>query len=462
MPRTLTIRSPIDGTVVGKVPRRSPRDVRAAYVRLAKAQREWADAPLAERLRVTKLLATVLRKHREEFTGLLIREVGKTPAEAEAEVLRTAELVEMTVREARRPGTARQPYPEVIRDQAHPGRRQAVDRVPLGVVLAISPFNYPINLSLSKLAPALAMGNTVLWKPSTQGSVTASRFVRRLRDAGFPRRLLALVTGSGGELGDALVGNPACAMVAMTGSTETGQRIARRTGMVPLLLELGGNDPAVVLADADLDLAAKNIVGGAFKYAGQRCTAVKRVYVVRGAADRLARKIDAEVGRRFGSAGDPREHPVGPVIDDDAAKRQRRLIADAKRRGAKVVRGGTVRGRYVEPTVLDKVPHRAAVVREEQFGPVLPIVRVKDADEAVRLANDSEYGLQASVFTQSAARAKRLATRIQAGGVHLNGPDQRGPDNFLFTGHKASGLGAQGIRFSLESMSKPKAVVTNR
>ncbi|MEX2043597.1 MAG: aldehyde dehydrogenase family protein [Patescibacteria group bacterium] len=456
MLRTLTITSPVDGSTVGHVPRRSPRDVRDAYARLAKAQREWADSPMSERLRAVKLLATVLRKHRQEFADLLVREVGKTPAEAETEVLRTAELVKMTVREARRLRT------ETIRDQAHPNRRQAVERVPLGVVLAISPFNYPINLSISKLAPALAVGNTVLWKPSTQGSVTAARFVRRLYAAGFPRRLLTLITGSGSELGDALVGDPACAMVAMTGSTETGRWIARRTGMTPLLLELGGNDPAVVLADADLDLAAKHIVGGAFKYAGQRCTAVKRVYVVRSAADRLVRKIDAEVGRTFGSAGDPREHPVGPVIDDAAAKRQRRLIADARRRGAKVVRGGTVRGRYVEPTVLDKVPHRAQVVSEEQFGPVLPIVRVKDADEAVRLANDTEYGLQASVFTRNAGQARRIAARIDAGGVHLNGPDQRGPDNFMFTGHKASGLGAQGIRFALESMGKPKAVVTNR
>ncbi|MDZ4248166.1 MAG: aldehyde dehydrogenase family protein [Patescibacteria group bacterium] len=455
MPRKLIIKSPIDGATVGTVPRRSPRDVRAAYARLSAAQRDWEDVPRSERLRTVGLLASTLRKHRRELADLLVREIGKTPSEAEAEVLRTADLVDGTVREARRL------RPETIRDRRHRGRVQTVDREPLGVVLAISPFNYPINLSISKLAPALAMGNTVLWKPSTQGSVVAARFVRRLYAAGFPRRLLTLITGRGGELGEALVDDPACAMVAMTGGTETGQWIARRAGLVPLLLELGGNDPAIVLADADLDLAAKHIVGGAFKLAGQRCTAVKRVYVVRGAADRLVRKIDAEVGRQFGSVGDPREHPIGPVIDDAAAKRQRRLIAAAKRQGARVIRGGTVRGRYVEPTVLDRVPHRSPVVGEEQFGPVLPIVRVKDVDEAVRLANDTEYGLQASIFTRNAPRAKRLASRIEAGGVHLNGPDQRAPDDFLFTGHKASGLGAQGIRFALERMSQPKAIVTN-
>ncbi|HEY8108646.1 MAG TPA: aldehyde dehydrogenase family protein [Patescibacteria group bacterium] len=455
MTRTLTITSPIDGSVVGTVPRRTARDVRTAYSRLAKAQREFASAPLAERLRVTKLLATTLLENRKKLADLLVREIGKTPAEADTEVIRTADIVTGTIREAKRQ------RPEVIKDAGNPKRRQEVGRMPLGVVLAISPFNYPINLAITKLAPALAAGNAVLWKPSTQGSVVATRFAQGLYAAGFPRQLLAVITGSGSELGEALVTDPQCGMVSMTGSTETGQWIAGRTGAIPLFLELGGNDPAIVLADADLDLAAKHIVGGAFKLAGQRCTAVKRVYVVRSVADRLVRKIDAEVAK-LGPAGDPREHPIGPLVDDSAARRQRRLIADARKRGAKVIRGGTVHGRYVEPTLLDKVPQRAAVVREEQFGPVLPVIRVKDADEAVRLANDTEYGLQASVFSRNAKRARAVADRIDAGGVHLNGPDQRGPDNFLFTGHKGSGLGAQGIRFALESMSKPKTTVTNR
>lgn len=232
--------------------------------------------------------------------------------------------------------------------------------------------------------------------------------------------------------------------------------------MIPLLLELGGNDPAVVLADADLDLAAKHIAGGAFKLAGQRCTAVKRVYVMDRVADRLVRKITEQVEAKFGTAGDPREHPVSPVISDDQARYLRTLLSDAKRRGARVVRGGTIRGRHVEATVLDRVPHAARVVREEQFGPVLPVVRVKDAEQAVKFANDSAYGLQASVFSRNETRCREIGARLEAGGVHLNGPDQRAPDNFMFTGHKASGIGAQGVRFALEAMSRPKGIVTNR
>ncbi|MDP9211704.1 MAG: aldehyde dehydrogenase family protein [bacterium] len=458
--RPISVSSPIDDREVGRVPRQRRADVDATYKRLAKAQPEWAAVPFPERLRTVGILAKVLRRHRRELADLLVREIGKTPAEADGEIVRTAELVEETVREARRM------KPERIRAEAFPGfprgRVQTVERTPLGVVLAIGPFNYPVNLSISKVAPALALGNTVFWKPPTQGSVTCYRLLQLLYAAGFPRDLLRMVTGKSSEIGDYLVTHPQCAMVAMTGSTAVGQRIASLTGMVPLLLELGGNDPAIVLADADLDVAAKHITGGAFKLAGQRCTAVKRVYVVDRVADRLTRKIAAQVEEKFATAGDPREHPVSPVISDDQAKYLRTLLGDAKRRGARIIRGGKVRGRYVEATVLDRVPHSARVVREEQFGPVLPIVRVRDAEQAVRFANDSEYGLQASVFSRSEKRCREIAGRLEAGGIHLNGPDQRAPDNFMFTGHKASGIGAQGVRFALEAMSRPKGVVTNR
>ncbi len=459
-PTSITVRSPIDGSEVGRVPRQRRADVDATYARLRHAQAGWAETPSRDRLRTVGLIATVLRKHRRELADLLVREIGKTPAEAESEIVRTAELVQATVSEARRV------KPERIRSEEFPGmppgRVQTVECVPLGVVLAIGPFNYPVNLSLSKVAPALALGNTALWKPPTQGAVTCRRLLNLLYAAGLPRDVVRMVTGRADEIGDHLVTHPDCAMVAMTGSTAVGQRIAGAVGMVPLLLELGGNDPAVVLADADLDLAAQHIVGGAFKLAGQRCTAVKRVYAADRVADRLVAKIVERTESKFATAGDPREHPVGPVIDDTQARYLRSLVADARRRGAKVLRGGRIRGRFVEATVLDRVPHTARVVQEEQFGPVLPIIRVRDPEQAVRWANDTEFGLQASVFSRDERRCRRIAAQIEAGGVHLNGPDQRAPDNFMFTGHKASGIGVQGVRFALRAMSRPKGIVTNR
>lgn len=450
---SLTINSPIDGRLLGTVPVRSRRDVDRLLKLAARTQPSWAARPLRERARVLKKAAAELRRDVKELSRLLVLEVGKTPPDARDEVLRTADLVDLTVADVLRmkPGTNRGPK----------GRVQTVTRVPWGTVLAIGPFNYPVNLTVSKIAPALAMGNAVVLKPSTQGSLTGLRVARAFYRAGVSRHLLQVVTGSGSQIGDYLASHAGVNMTAMTGSTAVGQRIVRETGMIPILMELGGNDPAIVLPDADLDLAAHCIVTGAFRYTGQRCTAVKRVYVVSSVADKLVGRIVERTVSEYGSVGDPRKNSLGPVINDKQAAYLQALIADAKRRGGKVLTGGSRDGRYVQATVVDRVPHAARLVAEEQFGPVLPIVRVKSAAEALKLANDTNYGLQASVFTSNRKQADELAAGLQVGGVHINGPDQRGPDNFLFTGHKDSGIGAQGIRYALEAMGQPKGIAHN-
>jgi glyceraldehyde-3-phosphate dehydrogenase (NADP+) len=385
-------------------------------------------------------------------------EVAKTPKEARDEIIRSAELIDYTVTAAGELADFE------LKSEDFPGapagRVQTVTRVPVGTVVAIGPFNYPINLSVSKIAPALLMGNTVIFKPPTQGSVAAARMVELFREAGIGPELLGFVTGKGSEIGDHLSGHPAVNLIAMTGSTGAGQKIAENAGMIPLMLELGGNDPAIVLADANLDLAAEHIAGGAFKYAGQRCTAVKRVYADKLIATDLVKKIVGQVTDRFGTSGDPRQHPVGPVISDTQADYLQELFDDAKGKGT-VAHGGGRDGRAWEATVISGLPHTARLVAEEQFGPLLPIVPVKNEQEAVKFANDSEYGLQASIFSTDTARAETLASQIEAGGVHINGPDQRGPDNFMFVGHKRSGITAQGVRFALEAMSQYKGIVHN-
>lgn len=455
----LAVRSPIDDRVIGSVPVRSKRDIDRMVVTARRTQPTWAARSATDRSKVLRQAAAELRRDVKELSRLLVLEVGKTPQDARDEVLRTADLVAATAAELGRV------KPELNRAEAFPktpaGRTQTVVRVPWGTVLAIGPFNYPVNLTASKIAPALARGNAVILKPSTQGALCGLRVARAFYRAGVSRHLLQVVTGKTSAIGDYLSGHEGIDMVAMTGSTAVGQRIARRTGMIPLLMELGGNDPAIVLPDADLDLAAANIVKGAFRYTGQRCTAVKRVYVVGNIADSLVGRIVERTVADFGSAGDPRENSLGPVITDKQAAYLEQLIKDAIKRGGKVLTGGSRDGRYVQATVVDRVPQAARLVVEEQFGPVLPITRVKSAQEALRLANDTEYGLQASVFTRDQRMADDIAARLQAGGVHINGPDQRGPDNFLFTGHKASGIGAQGIRYALDAMGQPKGIVHN-
>lgn len=462
MSEPIPVHSPIDGSVVGSLPAAGVADVDATYERLGSAQLAWAERPASERAGVLRAVSQRLRKAAPELGELLVREIGKTPKEAEDEVVRSADLIDFTVEQALdSPHLA----DYEIRAEEFPGtpagRVQTVTRVPLGVVLAIAPFNYPVNLAVSKIAPALMIGNTVLFKPPTQGGVAASRMAELFYDAGVPADVLAVVTGRASEIGERLVTHPEVAMISLTGSTDTGGRIAKQAGMIPLMMELGGNDPAIVLADADLALAAGNIAKGAFKYAGQRCTAVKRVYVADSVAEEFTELLVAQVGEHFGSAGDPREHPVGPVIDDKQAGYLAELLADATAAGGTVRCGGSRDGRVFEATVVDGLSHGARLVAEEQFGPLLPVVRVADAEEAVRLANDTPYGLQASLFTRDHTLAGSLARQIKAGGVHVNGPDQRGPDNFMFVGHKASGLAPQGVRFALEGMSTLKGIVHN-
>lgn len=452
---TIDVTSPIDGRVVGSVPAATAADVVAAYERLQAAQPAWAARSCQDRGAILSAAAQSLRDAADELAESLVVEIGKTPAEAKAEIVRTADLVEQTISEAAKL------TPFTIDDPGTPGRQQTVERVPVGVVLAIGPFNYPINLSISKIAPALLMGNAVLFKPPTSGSVTARRVAELFTEVGVPEDVLVTITGKSSEIGDALVENEAIGMIALTGSTAVGTKIAKQSGMVGLLLELGGNDSAVVLEDADLDLAAKHIAKGAFQYSGQRCTAVKRVYVVESVADEFVAKLKEQVTANYGSAGDPHEHPVGPVIDEKQAEYLQELLDDAVASGGQVACGGSRDGRFIEATIVDNLKHETRLVTEEQFGPILPIVRVANADEAIRLADDSEYGLQSSIFTADQDRGRELAERLHVGGVHLNGPDQRGPDTFLFTADKRSGIGSQGIRFALEAMSKHRGIVTN-
>lgn len=461
MSKSRTITSPIDDSDVGTVPSLSAKEARRALDTAAASQPAWQLMPLAERGTRLKQAAQTLRDHVDELSRLLVMEIGKTPKEATDEVLRSADLIDYTVDLA---ASVMSPYTHASEEfpGTSPGRVQTVSRVPLGTVVAIAPFNYPVNLALSKIAPALAVGNTVVFKPPTQGSVSGHLAAALMVEAGIPAEVLQVVTGAPDDIGEVLTTDERVSMVAMTGSTGVGRSIAAQSGMIPLLLELGGNDPAIILADADIEQAATMVTGGAFKYAGQRCTAVKRAYVEESAAERLIEALVRSRNAEFGSTGDPREHPVGPVINDRQSDYLQELFDDAVARGGAVRAGGKRNGRYWDATIIDNLDHHTRLVREEQFGPILPVVRVKDADEAVRLANDSDYGLQACLFTGDADKGKELAAELQAGGVHLNDPDQRGPDNFMFVGHKASGLGPQGARYALEAMTKLKGTVENK
>lgn len=457
--KTIEIFSPIDGTLLGKVPSMTKEEVDEVMMSSKKAQKIWKETPLIERAQILNQAAFLLRQHKEEIAQVLVKEIAKDIKSSIAEVERTADFLLFTA------DAAKQMKGEMLQADAFPGygtnKMSFISREPLGTVLAISPFNYPVNLSTSKIAPALVGGNTVVLKPPTQGAISTLHLVRIFEMAGVPKGVLNTVTGRGSEIGDYVVTHKDVDFINFTGSTEIGQHLASISTMKPLLMELGGKDAAIVLDDADLDWAASNIVSGAFSYSGQRCTAVKRVLVDEKVADQLVEKIQEKVKQLV--VGNPFDEKtvIVPLISSASADFVEELIKDAVDKGGKLLVGGQREENTIYPTLIDHVTEAMRLAWEEPFGPVLPIIRVKDIEEAIRIANESEYGLQSSVFTKDIDKAFGIAKKLEVGTVQINNKTERGPDHFPFLGVKSSGMGTQGIRYSIEAMTRPKATVVN-
>ena len=457
--RYIEIKSPLNGEVIGSVPAMSQQDVDETIARSKNALKEWKKVPLYERADMLYRCAQLLMDKEEELANLLVREVAKDLKSAKSEVTRTADFIRFTA------DIAKSMHGETIQSDRFPGfennKISLVTRDPIGVVLAISPFNYPVNLAASKLAPALVAGNTVIFKPATQGSLCGQYLAEVFFEAGFSRDVLTVVTGRGSEIGDYVVTHKDINFINFTGSTEIGSHISRITCMVPLMMELGGKDAAIVLEDADIELAAKNIVAGGFSYSGQRCTAVKRILVVEEVADQLVARMKELIEEL--QVGNPLEKQVTivPLINSGAADFVWELMQDAKQKGAKLVIGEKREGNLIYPTLYDYVTTEMRLAWEEPFGPVLPVMRVKNMEEAIEIANESEYGLQSSIFSENIDRAFYVADKLEVGTVQINNKTERGPDHFPFLGVKSSGLGTQGIRYSIETMTRPKATVIN-
>ncbi len=456
---TIKIISPLNGSLLGTVKAMSQEEVDTQVVKAKTAFQEWKEVPLSQRAEIMYKAADILIANTKRLAELLLMEVGKDQKSAESEVTRTADFIRFTA------DTAKSIHGESIQGDNFSGfskeKFAMVTREPVGVVLAISPFNYPINLAASKIAPALISGNTVVFKPATTGSLCGIELAKIFIDAGLPEGALTVVTGKGSEIGDYIVTHPDISFINFTGSTEVGLDISKKVHMVPLLMELGGKDAAIVLKDADLPFAAKNIVAGAFSYSGQRCTAVKRIIVLNDVADELIRYLKEEIDKL--KVGNPltMQAEVVPLINEKAADFVWELMEDAKAKGAKMIVGGKREGNIIYPTLFDEVTEDMRIAWEEPFGPVLPILRVNTVSEAVALANKSEYGLQSSVFTENITDAFHVAGKLEVGTVHINNKTERGPDHFPFLGVKKSGIGTQGIRYSIEAMTRVKATVIN-
>lgn len=456
--RLIPITNPYNGELVGNV-QACTKDEVDHIVQTAKENIEcWETTPIKERSDVLKRAAELMYKWSEYLGNLLMQENGKTLKSAISEIERTAIIFNATA-EAREELLGETLVGDVLEGYSRE-KISMTYRVPIGVILCIGPFNYPFNLTGSKIAPALLAGNSVIMKPPTEGSITASHFGVIMEKAGIPPGVFNIITGRGSEIGDYLTSHPDINMISFTGSSSTGQHIGEIAGMKPLLLELGGKDAAIVLDDADLETTINAVVAGAFSYNGQRCTAVKRVLPMPGIADELVERVTEEAKKL--TIGDPAENnDIGPIISSKQCDYIQELINDAIDKGAELKCGNKREDNIIWPTVLDHVTEEMRIAWEEQFGPVIPFIRIQSADEAIRISNESKYGLQGMIFTNDIDLAFNIAQELEVGTVQINGKSSRGPDHFPFLGTKSSGMGTQGINYAIKNMSRPKVVVMN-
>lgn len=410
--------------------------------------------------KISKKLFNVVKKleeNKNDFAELLTLEVGKPINESLVEVDRSIETLRLSAEESKRIYGESVPLDAGLNGK---GFFAFTQKLPLGVVAAITPFNYPLNLTIHKIAPAIACKNTVIVKPPTEAPLTVMKFCDLLNEE-FPDGVVNVVTGYGSEVGDYLVTSPEVNKISFTGSVTTGLMISQKAGMKKVTLELGGNDPVIILKDADIDKAVKGIINGAFLNAGQVCMGVKRLIVEEDIADEFAEKLVFETEKLI--MGNPMDAKttLGTLISKKAAKHVEETVNNAVNQGAKILTGGVRDGAFYAATVIDNVTSDMDLVKRETFGPVAPIMRVKDLDEAINVVNCTEYGLQAGVFTNDYSNAMRCAQEIDAGTVFINKQSTFRTDNMPFGGFKNSGVGKEGIKYAVEEMTKTKLIGLN-
>jgi lactaldehyde dehydrogenase len=451
------VKNPYDGQTIDTIPIAHRQTAQLAIDAANDAKESLTEMSA---FKISNKLFNAVRKleeKREEFAHILSLEVGKPINEALVEVDRSIETLRLSAEEAKRIYGESVPLDAGLNGK---GFFAFTQRLPLGVVAAITPFNYHLNLTIHKIAPAIACKNTVIVKPPTEAPLAVMKFCELL-DEEFPDGVVNVVTGYGSEIGDYLVCSAEVDKISFTGSVTTGMMISQKAGMKKVTLELGGNDPVIILNDADLDKAVKGVINGAFLNAGQVCMGVKRVIVEEGVADEFAEKLVEATEKLV--MGNPLESTttLGTLISQKAAMQVEEAVNNAVANGAEILTGGKRDGAFYAATVIDNVAPDMDLVVRETFGPVAPIIRVNDLEEAIEVANATEYGLQAGVFTNDYASAMRCAQEIEAGTVFINKQSTFRTDNMPFGGFKNSGVGKEGIKYAVEEMTKTKLIGLN-
>ncbi len=456
------VRTPIDLGVIARVGRVKPSRIEKMLESVfEKGRWEVRDIPGEKRLEIYHKTADLLEKHKDDFVETLVVNAGKTRPAAEGEVKASIERLRRSDLDTRRilgdfiPGDWSL---ETLETEA------VVRREPIGVVLAIVPFNYPLFDTVNKLVYSTIVGNAIIVKPASSTPLPVILLAKILELAGFPKRGFGVVTMRGSDMSD-LVSDDRINGISLTGSTETGIRLLRSTGIKQFVMELGGGDPAIVLQDADIPWAAKRIVVGIASYAGQRCDAVKLILAERQIYRELRRGLISELKKV--KVGDPREPStvMGPLIDEETADEVVKGVNDAVGNGGAVLVGGRkLRKNYVEPTLIEmskEKVQKTVLYKDEIFAPVAILAHVSDIEEAIRLANGRRYGLDASVFGKDVNKIRRLTRMLDVGAIYINDSPRHGIGYFPFGGRKDSGIGREGIGYTLDHVTSHKSVVYN-
>jgi len=455
--------SPATGESLGTVPKGTREDARRAIAAANAARRDWASRSAFERAAALERVAALIEERRDELARALTLDQGKPlHAEAYGEVEELVVYWKMAAADATRLNGSMPPSVDA-------SKRILAYRVPRGVVGVITPWNWPYTMPAELIAPALAAGNAVVWTPASSTSVCAVKLAECIVDADLPRGVFSMVTGPGSEVGDEVASSPGTQAVGFIGSIATGLKVAVGAAGKATVLELGGNGPMVVLDDADIEAAAEASIAASFLCAGQSCTAGELFLVHESVHDEFVERLRAAIDRSV-RLGDPfaEETTMGPLNNEATARKTDEHVADAIGRGAELVVGGTRAAGfptdlYWQATVLSEVTEEMDIAREETFGPVVPILRIRSDEEALQIANSSPYGLLTAVWTRDLARGLRFAEAVDAGWVNINESTNYWESHLPFGGRagKSSGVGRVGGSSVLEAFSEPKTVVVS-
>ena len=452
----IEVLNPYDGEVVDTVPNAAPQEVEKALASATRGAQVMAELPAYQRFTILMKAAGLLMERQEEFARLISQESGKALWESRLEVVRAAETIELSAEEAKR-----------IRGETIPldaasggkGKFGFTVRVPCGVVVAISPFNFPLNLLCHKVGPGLAAGNAVIAKPPSDTPLSGLRFTELLLQAGLPPEGIQCITGPGGSVGEQLCRDPRVRKISFTGSPTVGERICQVAGIKKVTMELGSNSPLIIMEDADLEEVAKATAVTGYALAGQVCISTQRVLVNQRVygdfLDALRPEVESIV------TGNPLEEStrMGPMIRESDAIRVESWINEAVKGGGKLLTGGGRQGNLVAPTVVADVDAKERISCDELFGPAVAVTPFEDIDQAIAMANDSKYGLSAGIFTRNLDWAMKFVREVHSGNLMVNWGPQWRVDLMPYGGLKQSGFGKEGPKYAVEEMTELKMVV---